>query len=75
MHGDDKKDIFGLSKKILDSSKNLPYKIDGLIYTPNSIPFVKGTWTNLLKWKDKTLNSVDFLIKYDKIIKNNTSSK
>jgi len=47
----------------LEESKKLPYKIDGLIYTPNSIPFIRGTWSHLLKWKDKTLNSVDFLCK------------
>jgi hypothetical protein len=34
-----------------------------LIYTPNNTPFRKGTWGELLKWKDKTLNSIDFMAK------------
>ena len=34
------------------------------------MPFVKGTWNNLLKWKDKSLNSIDFLVKYEKKIDN-----
>jgi SAM-dependent methyltransferase len=67
--------IFKLSKKIIDKSEigNLPYKIDGLIYTPKYIPVgglyidsepvFGGTWVKVFKWKPPEDNTIDFLVK------------
>jgi SAM-dependent methyltransferase len=54
----------------------ITYKIDGLIYTPASLPVggmykkdkarSETTWVKTLKWKPPEDNTVDFLIKFDK---------
>lgn len=71
-------DIFKSSDDILQKSKkgNLPYKIDGLIYTPkfipvgglykDSSPVLGGTWVKVFKWKPPEDNSIDFLVKTEK---------
>jgi SAM-dependent methyltransferase len=67
--------IFKASKQILDKSEigNLPYKIDGLIYTPKYIPvgglykdskpIFGGPWVKVFKWKPPEDNTIDFLVK------------
>ena len=60
-----------------------PYNLDGLIFTPISIPYpnVGGRWEYLLKWKPPILNSIDFLVRIvkdgnkDKISYYNNGSK
>jgi hypothetical protein len=74
LHGDGL-DIFRHAKTILDSAHQLPYKIDGLIFTPallavgaryvgEKAPNTFGTWDRTLKYKPPEENTVDFLVKY-----------
>jgi hypothetical protein len=70
-------DMFVVCKKILESSKHLPYEIDGLIFTPKDLPVfgyypnkpVKITenvrWDRVLKWKPSEQNTIDFLVEID----------
>lgn len=41
----------------------LPHENDGLIYTKNYCPYYPGTCPEIMKWKPKELNSVDFILK------------
>ena len=55
---------------------NLPYKMDGLIFTPRDVPVGADSvssspkwgmrWPLVLKWKPLEDNSIDFLIKFPK---------
>jgi hypothetical protein len=58
--------IFTESSKILDKKilGNYEYYIDGLIYTPKSLPVPSGgTWNNVFKWKPPEDNTIDFLVR------------
>ena len=47
-----------------------PYKLDGLIYTPTNVGvgnFLGKTWFSNYKWKPEYDNTIDFLIKEDKV--------
>jgi len=69
------KDMFDACSSILKDSANLPYNIDGLIFTPVELPVfgyypnrpVKLSrsvrWDRVLKWKPAELNTIDFLVK------------
>jgi hypothetical protein len=71
-------DIFDASKTILQNEKygQFPYKIDGLIYTPqnfavgaqfeNDIPNAVRTWDKVFKWKPPHDNTIDFLVVFDR---------
>lgn len=71
-------DIFELSRNILDKEKfgQFPYKIDGLIYTPqsfavgaqfdNDTPNLVRTWDKVFKWKPPHDNTIDFLVVFDR---------
>ena len=66
------------SKRImtLKTVGNIPYKIDGLIFTPKSFPVgaayddaqprLSGTWIKTFKWKPPEDNSIDFLVRTEK---------
>jgi len=45
------------------SKGNLPHENDGLIFTRIDKPYQVGTCEDILKWKPKYLNSVDFEVK------------
>lgn len=55
-------------------TKKLPYKTDGLIFTPLDLPVggnkrddtptLGNTWTKVLKWKPIEDNSIDFLVRF-----------
>ena len=36
---------------------------DGLIFTQNAVPYYPGTCEEILKWKPRHLNSIDFELK------------
>lgn len=58
--------IFEGSKLILDyfKMKEIPYKIDGLIFTPVQEYYPEyNAWKGLLKWKSVNDSTIDFLIK------------
>ena len=69
-------EMFAACRKMLDMSNNqLPYEIDGLIFTPIALP-VFGTyesggvsiprgakWDRVFKWKPSEQNTIDFLVK------------
>lgn len=71
-------DIFKLSNKIWDSKHLYPYKLDGLIYTPQFDPVgydssrfdyfaqLRSSWFRNLKWKPSEENTIDFLVKFEK---------
>ena len=75
LYGDD---IFKLSKQIWDSKHLYPYKLDGLIYTPQFEPVgydsskfdfytqLRTAWYRNLKWKPAEENTIDFLVKFEK---------
>lgn len=78
--------IFTLSKKILDKEAQLPYRIDGLIYTPANLPVggtstdkskfsLFGTWSRVFKWKPPEENTIDFLVRYDKNLDNSVENR
>jgi SAM-dependent methyltransferase len=56
-----------------DAERDLPYKIDGVIFTPafgavgsnydGEAPRMRGRWSRALKWKPPSYNSVDFLVR------------
>ena len=70
--------IFKLSKQIWDSKDIYPYKLDGLIYTPQLEPVgydsskfdfftqLRTSWFRNLKWKPSEQNTIDFLVKFEK---------
>ncbi len=76
-------DILKESKDILMNSKQYPYEIDGLIFTPAKLAVysyytnspVKLTdnvkWDRVFKWKPDDQNTIDFLITTNKIISKN----
>lgn len=61
-------------KALLGGSKDLPYEIDGLIFTPSelsvfgyypgiSVPIPENVkWDRVLKWKPAEQNTIDFLV-------------
>ena len=75
LYGDD---IFKLSKQIWDNKHLYPYKLDGLIYTPQFEPVgydsskidyytqLRTAWYRNLKWKPADENTIDFLVKFEK---------
>ena len=61
--------IFKEAASILDRLKaSAPYHTDGLIFTPNAahLPINVNTWSQQLKWKPASMNSVDFLVSTEK---------
>jgi hypothetical protein len=70
-------DIFLAARNVLlkYQSGTIPYHIDGLIYTPASLPVgaivegkpatYGGTWAKVYKWKPPEDNSIDFMVKYE----------
>lgn len=70
-------DIYIGARSILgqDDDGVLPYTIDGLVFTPQTLPvgamFKKkqvnlgGTWARVFKWKPPEDNSIDFLVKIE----------
>ncbi len=82
-YNDDKKNILNYCNDILTNYKSYPYEIDGLIFTPSKLPLysyysnkpVQITdnvrWDRLFKWKPPEQNTIDFLIKFGKIITEN----
>lgn len=79
-YNDDKKNILNYCNDILSNYKTYPYQIDGLIFTPSKLPLysyysnkaVQLTdnvrWDRLFKWKPPEQNTIDFLVKFGKII-------
>jgi len=47
--------------EFVKSLQSLPYKYDGVIFTPSNKPIVFGT-CDTYKWKDGSMNTVDFTI-------------
>tara|TARA_B100000780_G_scaffold250841_5_gene197185 strand:- start:1176 stop:3908 length:2733 start_codon:yes stop_codon:yes gene_type:complete len=60
--------IFEEAKKLWDDRTELKYYVDGLIFTPitEHYPPRGGTWKYLFKWKPSELNSIDFLVRFNK---------
>ena len=53
------------TKKLLDPKgflKGLGHETDGLIFQPVDEPYSGGTDENILKWKEESLNSIDFKV-------------
>lgn len=50
--------------------KHLPHKQDGLIFTRIDCPYKSGLNEGILKWKDSTKQSIDFLLKNNNNFKN-----
>jgi len=59
----------------LECTRDAPYEVDGLIFTPASVPagargatsapeLTGGRWALTMKWKPPSHNSVDFLVRY-----------
>lgn len=42
----------------------LPYKTDGLVFTPVNDPIRLGTHENMFKWKPRDENTIDFQVKW-----------
>jgi hypothetical protein len=75
LYGDD---IFKLSNEIWKNNHLFPYKLDGLIYTPQFEPVgydstrfdyytqLRTAWYRNLKWKPAEENTIDFLVKFEK---------
>lgn len=62
-------DPLGIFKKASDALSviNPEYHTDGLIFTPNAAPLRKvGRWDEQLKWKPAEMNSIDFLVTFEK---------
>ena len=80
--GDNEK-IFEKCKKLLNN-KNFEYKTDGLIFTPKTLGVgqknekdkinLTGTWNKVFKWKPPEESTIDFLIKFKGIIKDDVTS-
>ena len=47
-----------------DVVPNLPYKTDGLVFTPVNDPVKLGTHENMFKWKPRDQNTIDFQVKF-----------
>lgn len=64
----DGSDIFEKASELWNNRKYNNYDVDGLIFTPllEYYPIKSGSWYTLFKWKPKTLNSIDFLVKIQK---------
>lgn len=70
-------------KNILNGNKKFPYEIDGLIFTPAKLALysyysnqpVKLTdnvkWDRVFKWKPNEQNTIDFLIKNNRVVRKN----
>lgn len=68
--------LFQHCKQLLEST-DLPYQVDGLIFTPTDLPVfgyypsnkdikisARATrWDRVLKWKPKEFNTIDFLVR------------
>jgi len=79
-YNDSNNSILKYCNDILSNIKSFQYEIDGLIFTPAKLPLysyysnkvVQMTdnvrWDRLFKWKPPEQNTIDFLIKYGKII-------
>lgn len=77
----DGNEMFKVCATILGKSAQLPYEIDGLIFTPRYLPVfgyypnkpVKVTdnvrWDRVLKWKPAEQNTIDFLIELDERVR------
>jgi hypothetical protein len=64
-------DPLGIFKKAGDAIRDVKtraeYHTDGLIFTPNAEPLRKfGRWDSQLKWKPAEMNSIDFLVTFEK---------
>lgn len=64
-------DPLGIFKKAGDALRDVKtraeYHTDGLIFTPNAEPLRKfGRWDAQLKWKPADMNSIDFLVTFEK---------
>jgi hypothetical protein len=66
-----------VAKVYAESTRDAPYEVDGLIFTPASAPvggykstdepdLKGGPWNMALKWKPPSHNSIDFLVKTKK---------
>ena len=83
LYNDKDSSMYEKCKDILTNHKSYPYEIDGLIFTPAKLPLysyyankpVQITdnvrWDRLFKWKPPEQNTIDFLVKYGKIITEN----
>ena len=72
--GADGKSMFDACKAILQNARQLPYSIDGLIFTPRDLSvfgYYPGVpvpipdnvrWDKVMKWKPSDQNSIDFLV-------------
>lgn len=70
-------DMFDACRDILSGVRDLPYDIDGLVFTPVDLPvfgyypgrFVKLNdnvrWNRVFKWKPSEQNTIDFLVEVD----------
>lgn len=72
--------MFDNCAKLLDNP-NLPYRVDGLVFTPIDLPVFtyypsntdiklssKGTrWDRVFKWKPEDLNTIDFIVREQQI--------
>jgi hypothetical protein len=64
-------DPLGIFRKAGDALRDVKtraeYHTDGLIFTPNAAPLKKfGRWEDQLKWKPAEMNSIDFLVTFEK---------
>ena len=83
LYNDKDSSIYSKCNEILTNYKSYPYEIDGLIFTPSKLPLysyytnkaVQITdnvrWDRLFKWKPPEQNTIDFLIKYGKVVVEN----
>jgi len=65
----DETSIFRQAARCLDTAK--PYYRDGLIFTPNKLPLpadAGSTFFEQFKWKPSKDNTIDFLVKIEKIV-------
>ena len=68
--------IFKAAKRVLDTGRI--YYTDGLIFTPNAKPLPQSsgaTFYDQFKWKPPTDNTVDFLVKFQKVSDSVTQDK
>jgi hypothetical protein len=61
--------VFGLGKlrAFIEAVKNMPYKTDGLILTPNNLPVQTGTHKTMFKLKRESDHTVDLLVRFDSV--------